>query len=152
MEEVPYYQSFFYVFKILYYKIMSWYNNNLQANYFNIKKTCKLIVKKYYWLTLNQGIESYIKSCDVYFILKVVCRKPNKSSLSLPIFIQYWKDVSINFVIDLLILKDRKKDDNNLILFIVDMLIKIVRDKAVKTRINVFRQVKIIIDVIVRNN
>ena len=63
-----------------------------------------------------------------------------------------WKNLSIDFVSSLLILTNWKGDSYNLILVIVDRLMKIIHYEPVKVTINAPDLAKMIIDVVVRYN
>lgn len=62
------------------------------------------------------------------------------------------KNLLINFVTGLPILKNWKKDDYNLIQVMVDNLTKIIYYKLIKTTIDVTRQTLVIIDVVLRQD
>ena len=69
------YQDLPYILKLIYFKLINRYYNNFLASKFDIKKTKKLIVKKYYLLMLQKNIEAYIKGCNVYLALKAIYYK-----------------------------------------------------------------------------
>lgn len=70
------YQGFLYILKIICFKVISCYFNNPLVSYLGIKKRKKLITKKYFWPTLYQNIEVYIKSYNVYLSFQIVRYKP----------------------------------------------------------------------------
>ncbi len=78
IEQVLYYQSLLYIPKVIYSELISRYHNDLLAGYFGIEKTCKLIARKYYWPTLRQVVETYVRCCNVCLASKAVCHKPYK--------------------------------------------------------------------------
>lgn len=80
---------------------------------------------------LRQDVEVYVRDCDVYLTSKVVCHKLYKDLESLPISTHCWKALSIDFVISLLLLVDRKGDSYDRIFIIVNRLIKMVYYKVV---------------------
>lgn len=51
--------------------ITKYYNHSLEL-YFEIERTLKLIILKYYWLILYYNVKSYVKGCDLYFLSKVI--------------------------------------------------------------------------------
>ncbi len=61
IEEVLHYESFSYVPKVIHSELISKHHNNLLAGHFDIKKTQELIVKKYYWPTLQKDVKAYVK-------------------------------------------------------------------------------------------
>ncbi len=76
IEQVFHYQGFPYVLKVICSELISRYHDNLLASHFGIKKTWKLIARKYYWLILREDVEVYVKGCNVCLTSKVVCHKP----------------------------------------------------------------------------
>ena len=62
--------------KIISSKLISKYHNDLLASFFGINKIKKLINPKYYWLSFKKDVKTYIKSYNVYLILKMVRHKP----------------------------------------------------------------------------
>ena len=48
VKNILYFQNLLYMLKIIYFKVISCYHNNLLAGYFLIKKTKKLVTKKYF--------------------------------------------------------------------------------------------------------
>lgn len=48
IEDVFYYQSFSYITKIIYPKIISYHHNNWLAGHFGIKKSRELVAKEYF--------------------------------------------------------------------------------------------------------
>ena len=66
-------------------ELISQHHNNPYAGRFGIDKTWKLIVRKYYWPTLRQDVEAYVKGCDVCLASKAVRHKPYGDLQALPI-------------------------------------------------------------------
>ena len=75
IKEVFHYQGLLYGPKIIYSKLISRHHNNVLASHFRIKKIQKLIARKYYWLTLQRNVKTYIKNCNVCLALKIDCHK-----------------------------------------------------------------------------
>ena len=44
------------------------HHNDLLDGHFGIKKTCKLLVQKYYWPTLRHDVKAYVKGWDVCLV------------------------------------------------------------------------------------
>lgn len=61
-----------YIFKILCSKLICCYYNNFLVDYFAIKKTYKLLAKKYYELTFCKDLECYVNDFDICLVLKAV--------------------------------------------------------------------------------
>ena len=93
-----------------------------------------------------------MKEWDIYLASKIVQYKPYNDLQSLPIFTHHWKDLLIDFVMGLLILIDWKRDNYDLILVIINWLIKMVHYKLVKVIINALGRAKVIINVVVRHD
>lgn len=91
-----------------------------------------------------------MKGCDVCLFLKAVCHKLYNNLQLFSIFTHFWKNLSIDFIIDFSISIDWKSNNYHLILIIVNCLIKIIYYKPVKVKIDTVRLAEIIIDMIVR--
>ena len=65
-----------YVHEIIKTELISRHYDDLLASHFGIEKTQKLIVKKYYWETLRQDIEVYLRGCDVCLTSNAIRHKP----------------------------------------------------------------------------
>ncbi len=147
-----YYQGLLYILKVICSELINRHHNNLFAGHFGIKKTRKLIARKYYWLTLRQDIKAYVKSYNVCLASKAVCHKPYRDLQSLPIPTHWWKDLSMDFVTGLPVSANWKGDSYNLILVIVDRLTKMVHYKPVKVTIDAPDLIQMIINVVVQHH
>ncbi len=78
IEGVLHYQNLLYILKVIRLELISRHHNNPFVGHFGIKKTQKLIAKKYYWPMLQRDVEAYIKDCDICLTSKAVCHKPYK--------------------------------------------------------------------------
>ncbi len=76
--------------------------------------------------TFKVDIEFYVKKCNVFLTSKSVRHKPYDNLQSFPISIYQWKDLCIDFVNGLLVPTNWKGETYDLILVIVNWLIKIV--------------------------
>ena len=146
------YQGLSYIPEIIQTELISRHHDNPLVSHFGIKKTRKLIARKYYWLTLRHDVEDYVKGCNVCLASKVSQHKPYGDLQSLPILTHRWKDLSIDFVTSLSILTDWKGDSYDSILVIIDWLTKMVHYKPVKVTINALGLAEVIIDVVVRHH
>lgn len=104
IKAILYHKNFFYISKIIYSKIIGHHHNDSLVGHFGIKKTPKLIARKYFQPTLCQEIETYVKSYDIYLALKIVRYKLYKDLQLLPIPIHHLKEFFIDFIRDLPIL------------------------------------------------
>ncbi len=106
IEEVLNYQGLSYVSKVIRSKLISRHHNNPLVGHFGIEKTRELIARKYYWPTLRQDVETYVKGCDVCFASKAVRHKPYGDLQLLPVPTHWWKNLSMDFVTGLPISTD----------------------------------------------
>ena len=100
---------------------------------------------------LRHDINNYVKGCNVCLASKAVRHKLYGNLHSLLVNTYYWKDLSMDFIMDLPILTDWKEDNYNSILVIVNRLTKMVHYKPIMVTINAPGLAKIIINVVVRH-
>lgn len=77
------------MFEIICFYITRHYYNNPLTSLLGMKKTKKLVVQKFCESILHLDIETYVKSCNVYLALNVVCYKLYKDLQLLPVSIHY---------------------------------------------------------------
>ncbi len=152
IEQVFHYQSLPYVPKVIRSELINKYHDDPLAGHFGIEKTRELIARKYYWPTLRQEVETYVKGYDVCLASKAFHHKPYGDLQSLPVLTHWWKHLSINFVTGLPISADWKSDSYNSILVIVDRLTKMVHYEPVKVTIDARGTAEVIINVVVRHH
>ena len=152
INNVLHHQGLPYVSKIIRTELISRYHDNLLAGHFGIKKTHKLVAWKYYWLMLCHDVDDYIKGCDICLALKTVQYKPYGNLQSLPVPTYCWKNLLIDFVMGLPILTDWKRDSYDLILVIIDRLMKMIHYEPVKVTINTPGLAEVIINIVVRHH
>ncbi len=101
--------------EILYHDSQLWvsFNELLQMNliremhdqssidYSDILRTVKVIKRNYYWSFMRKTIDWYIQNCYICQRSKTSRNKSNDLLQSLLIFEQRWKDIAMNFIIDL---------------------------------------------------
>ena len=131
-------------------ELISRYHDNLLAGYFSIKKTRELVAQKYYWPMLRRDVKNYMKGCNIYLTSKAIRHKPYGDLQSLPILTHRWKDLLMDFVTNLPILTDWKGDSYDLILVIVNRLMKMVHYKLVIITIDALSLAEVIINLVVR--
>ncbi len=146
------YQGLPYIPKVIRSELISRHHDDPLAGHFGIEKTRELVARKYYWPTLRQDVEAYVKRCDVCLASKAVRHKPYGDLQSLPVPTHRWKNLSMDFITGLLISADWKGDSYDSILVIVDRLTKMVHYVPVKVTINTPGLAKVIIDVVVRHH
>ena len=93
-----------------------------------------------------------MKWCNVYLTSKTVQYKSYNDLQFLPIPTYCWKDLSIDFIIDLPILTYWKRNNYDSILLIVNQLTKMVYYNPVKVSIDVLGLTEVIINVVLRHH
>ncbi len=88
-------------------------------DHLKILRTMKIIRRYYYWSLMQKTINQYIQNCYIYQRSKTSQDKFNKLLHSLFILKQQWKNIVINFIINLSFLKDK-----NIILTVICKLTK----------------------------
>ncbi len=149
MEEVFYYQGLPYVPKVICSDLINRHHDKPFTDHFGIPKTWELIATKYYKLMLQKDVEAYVKGCDMCLTFKAVWYKHYGGFELLLVLTHQWKDLSIDFVMSLLITANWKNDSNNLILVIVNKLTKKIYYESVKVTIDVSGLAKVIIIMVV---
>lgn len=124
------------------------YYNNLLASYISIKIPKKLIDEKQYYLIFKANVTSSIKGYNICLPSKLMRYKFYYNLQSFLILIHQWKNLSIDFVIKLLISFNWKREIYDLILVFVNLLTKIVYYKPFKVIINALGLAKIIIKIV----
>ncbi len=81
--------------------------------------TLDLLRRSYCWLKMRMTIKRYIQNCYVCRRSKASRDQINELLKSLSIFEQWWQDILLNFIIDLL-----KSNESNAILTVIDWLFK----------------------------
>ena len=152
IEGVLQYGGLPYIPEIIRSELISRHHDDPLAGHFGIDKTRELIARKYYWPTLRQDIEAYVKGCDVCLASKAVRHKPYGDLQALPIPTHRWKDLSMDFVTGLPVSTDWKGKSYDSILVIVDRLTKMVYYKPVKITIDAPGLAEVIIDIVVRHH
>ena len=152
LDGVLYHQGLPYVPEIIRTELISRHHNDPLAGHFGIEKTRELVARKYYWPTLRRDFKDDARGCDICLASKAVRHKPYGDLQSLPVPTHRWKDLSMDFVIGLPILKDWKGNSYDSILVIIDRLTKMVHYGPVKVTINASGLAEVIIDVVVRHH
>ncbi len=101
IKQVFHYQGLPYVPKVIRSELINRHYDDPFAGHFGTEKTRELIARKYYWPTLQQDIEAYVKGCNVCLTSKTVRHKPYGDLQSLPIPIHQWKDLLMDSITSL---------------------------------------------------
>ncbi len=88
-------------------------------NHSDINWTLNLLRQSYCWLKMRMIIKRYIQNCYVCCRSKASRDRINELLKSLFISEQWWQDILLNFIINLL-----KSDESNAILTVIDRLSK----------------------------
>ncbi len=94
-------------------------HNFLINNYSDMNWTLNLLRRSYYWSKMRMIIKCYIQNCYICRKSKALRDWINELLKSLFISEQWWQDISLNFIIDLL-----KSDESNVILTVINRLFK----------------------------
>ena len=85
IDGVLHHQSFLYIPEIIRTELISRYHNGPLAGHFGIKKTRKLVIRKYYKPTLYRDVKNYVRGCNVCLASKAIRHKPYGDLQSLPV-------------------------------------------------------------------
>ncbi len=119
--EILYWDDLLWIFfnEHLQMKLIQKVHDQSSINHFEILRTIKAIRRYYYWLLMQKIINRYIQNCYIYQQSKVSQDKFNELLHSLLIFEQWWKNIVMNFIINLLFFEDK-----NIILTVICKLSK----------------------------
>ncbi len=119
--EILYRNDFLWVFfdEHLQMKLIQEVHDQSFIDHFEILRTMKIIRRYYYWSSMWKTIDQYIQNCYICQQSKTSQNKFNELLHSLLILEQQWKNIVMNFIIDLSLLKDK-----NIILTVICRLTK----------------------------
>ena len=124
LKEVLHYKGRLYLPEIIRTEIMNKNHNNPLVGHYGVEKTKELVVQKYYWLTLQADIETYLKGCDLCISSKAIGHKFYSDSQSLSVPTHDWNDLSMDYITGLPVSTNWKGKNFDSILVIVDLLTK----------------------------
>ena len=126
-------------------KLIRKHHDNSLSEHFEVQKTLNLIQKKYFWLACAEQIKTYVQTCNICQRIKVPRHKFYKKLSSLPVPEVSWKEISMNFIIDL---SSSKREDvvYNAILVIVNKCTKMIKYLSVIIKIDVAKLTKLFFD------
>ena len=110
--------------------------------HFKIQKILNLIQKKYFWFACAKQMKAYVQRCNVCQRIKVLRHKFYKKLNSLSVSEISWKEIFINFIIDLLSSK-RESIVYNAILVIIDKYTKIIKYLLIIIKIDIAKLTKL---------
>lgn len=117
--------------EIILIELISRHHDNLLTGNFDIEKIRNLVIQKYYYSTFCHNVEAYIIGYNVCLALKIAWHKPYSDFQLLPVTMHWWKNLSIDFIMGLIVSTNSKSDINNPILVIVDRLMKMLYYEAI---------------------
>ncbi len=119
--EILYRSDFLWVFfdEHLQMKLIREVHDQSSIDHFEILRTMKIIRRYYYWSSMRKTIDWYIWNCYICQRSKTSWDKFNELLHSLLILEQWWKNIVMNFIIDLSSSKGK-----NVILTVICRLIK----------------------------
>ena len=82
-------------------KILRLHHDDFLTKHFEIKKTRSLLQKNFYWFKMLKDIKKYIQNCNVCQRMKAFRHRFYDKTTSLFISIRLWKEISMNFIIEL---------------------------------------------------
>ncbi len=100
-------------------KLIQEVHDQSSIDHFEILRTMKIIRRYYYWFSMQKTIDRYIWNCYICQWSKTSWNKFNELLHSLLIFEQQWKNIVMNFIIDLSFSKGK-----NVILTVICRLTK----------------------------
>ncbi len=106
-------------------ELLKRHHDDLLARHFDADKISELLDCKYYWKSMIKNVKKYINTCDICQRVKMKCHLSYDELKSLSQFTNSWKEITMNFITDLLLSK-WKEVVYDLILMIVDCYMKMM--------------------------
>ena len=129
-------------------KIIKKHYDDSLSKHFRAQKTLNLIQRKYHWVVCVEQIKTYVRTYNVCQRIKTSRHKSYKKLSFLFIFEVSWKEIFMNFIIDLFSSK-RDRIVYNLILVIIDRCIKMIKYLSVSIKIDVSKLTNVFFEKIV---
>ncbi len=119
--EILYWDDLLWVFfdEHLQMKLIQKVHDQSFIDHFEILRTMKAIRRYYYWFSMQKTVDKYIWNCYIYQQSKASQDKFNELLHSLFILEQQWKNIVMNFIIDL-----SSSEGKNIILTVICKLSK----------------------------
>ena len=129
-------------------KIIKKHHDDSLSRHFETQKTLNLIQKKYHWVVCAEQIKTYVRTYNVCQRIKVSRHKSYKKLNFLFIFEVSWKEIFMNFIIDLSSSK-RDKVVYDLIFVIIDKCTKMIKYLSINIKIDVSKLTNVFFEKIV---
>ena len=118
-------------------RILRIYHDDLTAGHFGISKTFEAVSRIFYWSKLRQFVDDYVRTCEKCAINKNSYHKPYGELQPLPIPLQPWSSISMDFIVKLpLSASELFEDLFDSILVVVDRLTKMAHFIPCKESMN----------------
>ncbi len=117
-------------------ELLKFHHDDLLARHFDADKISELLDRKYYWKSMIKNIKEYINTCDICQRVKMKRHLSYDKLRSLFRFTNFWKEITMNFITDLLFSK-WKEIVYDLILVIVDHYMKMMHYLSMKKTLTV---------------
>ncbi len=123
-------------------ELLKCHHDNLLMRHFDADKINKLLNCKYYWKSIIKNVKEYINTCDICQRVKMKRHLSYDELRSLLQFTDSWKEITMNFITDLLSSK-WKEVVYNLILMIVNHYMKMMCYLFIKKTLTVIKLTKL---------
>ncbi len=129
-------------------ELLKHHHDDLLAKHFDVNKISELLNCKYYWKSMIKNLKEYINTCDICQRVKMKRHLSYDELRSLSRLTDSWKEITMNFITDLLSSKWKKVVYDS-ILVIVDCYIKMTRYLFTKKTLTVIELAKLFFEKIV---
>ena len=129
-------------------KLIKKYHDDSLSENFKTQKTLNLIQKKYFYFVCAKQMKTYVQTCNICQRIKISRHEFYKKLSSLPMSKMSWKEIFINFIIDLS-LRKRENVVYNTIFVIVDKCTKMIKYLSIIIKIDVAKLTKLFFEQIV---
>ena len=137
----------FYIFDdaVVRKELIKKHHDDSLSEHFGAQKILNLIQKKYFWFVCAKQMKTYVQTCNVCQRIKIFRHKSYEELSSLSVPEMSWKEISMNFIIDL---SSSKRGDvvYDAILVIVDRCTKMIKYLSVIIKIDVAKLTKLFFD------
>jgi len=123
-------------------ELLKCHHDDLLARHFDTDKISELLDCKYYWKSMIKDIKEYVNTCDICQRMKMKCYLSYDELRSLSQFTNSWKEITMNFIIDLLSSKWKEVVYDS-ILVIVNYYMKMMHYLFTKKTLTVVKLAKL---------
>ncbi len=123
-------------------ELLKRHHDDSLAKHFDVDKISKLLDCKYYWKSMIKNVKEYIDTCDICQRVKMKHHLSYDELKSLSRFTDSWKEITMNFITDLLSSKWKEVVYDS-ILVIVDHYMKMMHYLSMKKTLTVVELAKL---------